>query len=339
MLTLKNTSCTRIIACIVFIMFLSFTEGTEKAATGFPAISDIDSIFLADPTIFYHQGTYYLYGTGGNVNTGFLVYASKDLKTWTGPVGKHNGYALIKGESYGTEGFWAPQVFKYRNRFYMAYTANENIAIAESDSPAGPFRQKSLVAISGTGKQIDPFVFFDRNGKKYLYHVRLTNGNKIFVAELNDNLTDIDPQTVRECITATAFWENTQQARWPVAEGPTVIKMKKLYYLFYSANDFRNIDYAMGYAVAETPYGPWEKSTANPVLSRKLLGKHGPGHGDFVKTHNGDWLYVFHTHRTPEKVSPRVTAIIRCHFKKSPGGKFEVIADSSSIYYPALERN
>ncbi len=27
----------------------------------------------------------------------------------------------------------------------------------------------------------------------------------------------------------------------------------------YSANDFRNPDYAVGYAVADNPYGPWKK--------------------------------------------------------------------------------
>src|SRR5687767_3622225 len=91
-----------------------------------------DSIYLADPTIFYEKGMYYLYGTGGNVNHGFLLYTSKDLREWSGPAGKSDGYALIKGESYGSMGFWAPQVFKYKGRYYMAYTANENIAIAES---------------------------------------------------------------------------------------------------------------------------------------------------------------------------------------------------------------
>src|SRR5687768_5229389 len=58
-----------------------------------------DTIFLADPTIFYEKGLYYLYGTGGN--NGFQVYTSTDMHHWRGPVGKNNGYALVKGESYG----------------------------------------------------------------------------------------------------------------------------------------------------------------------------------------------------------------------------------------------
>ena len=294
------------------------------------ASSSADSIFLADPTIFYEKGVYYLYGTGGN--NGFQVYTSTDLHNWSGPLGKKDGYAMVKGESYGTTGFWAPQVFRRNGRYYMAYTANENIAIAESDSPLGPFRQKQIAAISGNGKQIDPYVFFDRSGKIYLYHVRLSNGNRIYVAEMKKDLSDIIPGTEKECIAATEPWENTRQVPWPVAEGPTVIKMRNWYYLFYSANDFRNIDYAMGYAVSKSPVGPWNKVAGNPVLSRHNTGVNGTGHGDFVRRRKA-WYYVFHTHRSNQRVSPRATAIVRCRFVKGDKGLFDVRIDSTSFHY------
>ncbi len=60
-----------------------------------------DTLFMADPTIFYNKGTYYLYGTGGNSAKGFLVYTSSDMKNWKGPMGATDGYALIKGDTYG----------------------------------------------------------------------------------------------------------------------------------------------------------------------------------------------------------------------------------------------
>jgi beta-xylosidase len=298
-----------------------------------------DSIYLADPTIFHERGIYYLYGTGGNVNHGFQVYTSKDLKVWNGPSGFNDGYALIKGESYGTTGFWAPQVFKYKKKYYMAYTANEHIAIAESNTPLGPFRQNKVQPLSGNGKQIDPYVFVDRNGKTYLYHVKLAKGNRIYVSEMKEDLSDIIPGTEKECIVATEGWENTAQSNWPVAEGPTVLKMRSRYYLFYSANDFRNIDYAMGYAAAQKPSGPWTKYAGNPVLSRKNTGIHGTGHGDFFKKRRREWLYVFHTHKSNQRVSPRVTAIIRCNFIKRRDGTFQVTADTSSLYFPERREN
>src|ERR1044072_6050437 len=97
------------------------------------------SIFLADPTIFADKGRYYLYGTSSN--KGFLVYESADLKTWKQPEDSARQFALKRGETFGSSGFWAPQVFIYKGGYYMAYTANEQIAIAKASSPAGPFRQ------------------------------------------------------------------------------------------------------------------------------------------------------------------------------------------------------
>ena len=174
---------------------------------------DANQIYLADPTVFKDEGTYYLYGTKQDSNIkgeGFLVYSSKDNQHWSGPVGVKDGFALKKGDAFGDKGFWAPQVFKRNSKYYMVYTANENIAVATSDSPLGPFTN-NMKTLDAPVKQIDPFVFFD-NGKAYLYHVRLQNGNRIFVAEMNDDLQSIKPETLRECIHAEENWENTENS-------------------------------------------------------------------------------------------------------------------------------
>ena len=275
------------------------------------------NIFLADPAIFYHHNNYYLYGTvEGNTGNGFKVYTSKDMEHWEIDTTIRNGFALKKGEAYGTSNFWAPQVFYYNNIFYMAYAADENIVIAAGSDPAGPFTQQTIRQLDAPVKQIDPFVFIDDDGKKYLYHVRLTNGNKIFVAEMGDAFSAIKPATLKECITATTTWENTANTNWPVTEGPSVIKHNNIYYLFYSANDFRNPDYAVGYATSNTPYGPWEKFAGNPIISKKNIGINGTGHGDFVKDAQHQLTYVFHTHFSDSAVTPRRTAIIKVKFVK-----------------------
>lgn len=280
------------------------------------------NIQLADPTIFYDKGTYYLYGTGRP--DGFPVYTSTDLHTWQ----LYSKNALTKGDSYGTAGFWAPQVFRHNVKYYMAYTANEHIAIAVGDSPLGPFVQKVQHPISTQGKQIDPFVFQDKDGTLYLYHVRLENGNRIFVARLNAALDGIEEGTATECIHAEGGWENTAAAKWPVSEGPTVIKRGTWYYLFYSANDFRSIDYAVGYAFASSPAGPWTKFTGNPIVSRANTGKNGTGHGDIFQAGNGDFYYVFHTHHSNDKVGERTTAIIRLSFSGRRPARISVIPGS-----------
>jgi xylan 1,4-beta-xylosidase len=237
-----------------------------------PAISQThsDTIKLADPTIFPHNKKFYLYGTAAkNTDNGFLVYVSNDLKSWK-LFDKNDGYALKKGDAFGKKGFWAPQVFADQQKFYMAYTANEQIAIAVSDSPTGPFVQQKKDSLPSTIKQIDPYVFIDDDGKKYLYHVRLTNGNRIFVAEMQDDLSSIKIETLQECVSGELPWENTHKATWPVTEGPTVVKQNDIYYLFYSANDFRNPDYAVGYATSNHPLGPWKKQMDSPIIVRNI---------------------------------------------------------------------
>lgn len=288
----------------IFTLLLSLLITAAYAQTGKAPIA------LADPTIFLDKGTYYLYGTGRA--DGFAVYTSTDLKSWH----LQSRNALLKGDSYGTKGFWAPQVFKHKGKYFMAYTADEHIAIAESNSPLGPFTQKTLKSISLSGKQIDPFIFRDSNGDMYLYFVRLQEGNRIFAARLKADM-DIDSSTVTACIHAEQGWENTANASWPVSEGPTVVKFGSLYYLFYSANDFRNIDYAVGYATSTSPFGPWSKYSNNPIISRKNTGQNGSGHGDLFWGKDKKLYYVFHTHESNSSTGKRKTAIVQVNLHDS----------------------
>jgi len=286
-------------------------------------------IYLADPAVFYSGSTYYLYGTvEGNSNNGFKVYSSTDQKNW-----EDKGFALKKGESFGEKGFWAPQVFAVNNLFYMAYVADERIAIAQSDSPLGPFTQKEKTMLEAPVKQIDPYVFIDDDGKIYLYHVRLQKGNRMFVAELKKDLSGIFPETLTECLSATEGWENTAKTDWPVAEGPSILKRDGLYYLFYTANDFRNPDYAVGFATSKSPLGPWQKFSGNPILSRKNIAANGTGHGDFFQDKKGNLNYVFHTHNSTASVGKRRTALIKVHFKKETDKMDLPLPDFKSFYF------
>ena len=194
----------------------------------------------------------------------------------------------------------------------MIYTANEQLAIAEADSPVGPFRQKKLAQIPAKTKEIDPYVFFDTDGKAYLDHVRLIDGNRIYVAELNKDFKSMKEKTAREVVHAGDLdWEHTQKnGSWNVSEGPTVVKQDSLYYLFYSANDYRNPDYAVGYATSTSPLGPFKK-VKEPIISRRLIGADGTGHGDLFVDKDGRTQYVFHIHRGNGQANPRKTAIVQ----------------------------
>ena len=220
---------------------------------------------------------------------------------------KQETLKLSKEDSYGDKWFWAPEVYYVEEdkKFYMFYSVEEHVCVATSDSPLGPFVQDEKKPIREE-KGIDTSVFFDEDGKAYLYFVRFTNGNVIWCAELKDNLKEIKEETLTQCVEATEPWE---LVFGKVAEGPSIVKQDGLYYMFYSANDFRSQDYAVGYATSDSPFGPWRKSKKNPLL-HKVEELVGTGHGAPFLDRSGGYRYIFHAHKSRTEVNQRNSYII-----------------------------
>ncbi len=303
-------------------------------------------LFFADPTIYVEDGTYYLTGTGGSgrgAAAGFAVLTSTDLKTWTAPAGASDPVhrILTKGEqAFGTEGFWAPQLFKEKGTYYLTYTANEQTVLTQSASLLGPYTQAKVAPIDGEEKNIDSYIFKDDDGKHYLYHVRFADGNYLWVAEFDLEKGEIKPETLTKCFDQTEPWEATPAYESaPIMEGPTVIKLKDKYYLFYSANHFMNIDYAVGYAVADSPYGPWMKQSDSPIIHRTIVGENGSGHGDLFEGLDGQLYYVYHIHFDQQQVTPRRTRIVPVIKQwDMEVGHYTFRVDSDKVIIPVLQK-
>ena len=256
-----------------------------------------DEIFLADPTILREGDMYYLTGTGNQQQQGFVLLESADLKSWH--TVENNEFVLKKDDqTYGTEGFWAPQWFKAQDRYYFLYTANEQTVMASADSWKGPFRQTDIKPIDRSQKNIDPFL----------------------------------------CMESTEEWEATAAyISAPVMEGPTVIKLDGVYYLFYSANDYRSIDYAVGYATSNSPMGPWTKNENSPIIHRSIVGENGSGHGDIFTDKAGNYYYVYHVHASKTNVAPRKTRIIPLHMEKNESGIYDITVNGDEVIEPYQE--
>ncbi len=300
----------------------------------FSACTSFGQVELADPFVLNANGKYYLYGTNDRrPNDGIPVLVSTDLQNWSSPQGQTEEYlALDKNQNYGTKGFWAPCVLFHNNRYYMFYTANENIAVASSESPAGPFTNGIRIHLQDSGKAIDPHIFIDDNGKKYLYFVKLLNGNRTFGAELSDDLLTVKPGSVVECINASQPWETTSGTQWPVTEAPSMLKHNNKYFLFYTANDFRSPAYNVGYAVADSPLGPFKKFTGNPIIKRS---DEIPGTGgcDFLSDTTGELIMFYHAHAGKQSVTPRKTLYSIGKFVTDSSGAtvFQVSAEKRSL--------
>lgn len=301
-------------------------------------------IFFADPTIYVEDGTYYLTGTGGSGKdavSGFAILASKDLKTWAPPAGTDGAAHMIltKGDqAFGTEGFWAPQLFKEDGTYYLTYTANEQTVLARSSNLAGPYRQQQVAPIDGTEKNIDSYIFKDDDGKFYLYHVRFADGNYLWVAEFDMEKGQIKRETLKRCFGRTEPWEDTPAYESsPIMEGPTVIKLDGKYYLFYSANHYRSVDYAVGYAVSDSPYGPWIKQQDSPIIHRSIVGENGSGHGDLFKGVDGQLYYVYHVHFDGQQVTPRRTRIVPVNKRWDESvGCYKFSVNSDAVIKPVM---
>ncbi|WP_080905571.1 glycoside hydrolase family 43 protein [Parabacteroides sp. Marseille-P3160] len=256
---------------------------------------------LADPYILLYDSIYYIYGT--NVGNGFDVYFSKDLEYWE----RASALSLSHTNSYGESNYWAPEVYyvEKEKKFYMFYSAEEHICVATSDSPLGPFKQDEKKPIREE-KSIDTSVFFDDNGKAYLYFVRFNDGNVIWCAELKDNLKEIKEETLTQCFMADKPWELILPK---VVEGPSVFKQDGIYYMMYSANGYTSQDYAVGFATANSPFGPWEKYAGNPIL-HKYMDLFGVGHGAPFYDKEGNRRYVFHAHKSQTEIHPRDAYIV-----------------------------
>ena len=278
------------------LLMLLCVVAVSMTALGKETVSDV--LPIADPYILFYNDTYYAYGTSRA--DGFEVYSSKDLKSWE----RSSRLALSKEDSYGDKWFWAPEVY-YVEKDKMFYSVEEHVCVATSDSPLGPFVQDEKKPIREE-KGIDTSVFFDEDGKAYLYFVRFTNGNVIWCAELKDNLKEIKEETLTQCIEAVEPWE---MVFGKVAEGPSILKRDGLYYLLYSANDFRSQDYAVGYATSDSPFGPWKKNSKNPLLHRvdELVGT---GHGAPFADKDGNLRYIFHAHKSQTEVNQRNSYIV-----------------------------
>lgn len=298
-----------------------------------------NEIFFADPSIYVENGKYYLSGTKNGKPMGFALLESEDLKEWHYPASlvEKKGMILTAGEStYGTQGFWAPQIFKNKSNYYLTYTASSQVVLAASPGLTGPFTQTVVEPIDATAHNIDSYIFKDEDGKYYLYHVRFNNGNYIWVAEFDFQKGKIKPETLRQCFTNTEAWEKTPAFESaPIMEGPTVIKMKGVYYLFYSANHFKSMDYAVGYATAKSPFGPWTKHPNSPIIHRSIVKENGAGHGDFFLDKNNNPWYVYHVHFSDTEVGPRRTRLVPLTLKMNKKtGVYDISVQADKIVKP-----
>ncbi|MBM3859536.1 MAG: hypothetical protein FJ395_07800 [Verrucomicrobia bacterium] len=252
---------------------------------------------LADPCVIFHEGRYYLYATGDvNGDNGYRAYTSTNLVNWQrGPVVFQPGDRHI----------WAPDVWRdpVSGQFHLYYTANKTVGVAVADRPLGPFTNPRKLFDDA----IDAHLFRDDNGRLYLYFVKFP-GFRIMVQPMRSPTEpEGNPKVV---LRPESDWE---KRAGHVTEGPWLIKRNGLYYLLYSGSGADTPDYAVGYATASSPLGPFQRAPHNPIIQRSE-GLFGPGHGCAVQDRVGQWWHVYHQKNTAKREWNRFICLDPLHF-------------------------
>ena len=242
--------------------------------------SPVDNVDFPDPDVAMFGGMYYGYSTevaGVNVP----VATSTNGTSWM----NSDVDALPVLPAWARGGYtWAPSVAETPQgtyvMFYSARLASSSldcIGEALAASPLGPFTDHNVgpvICQSGDGGSIDPDIFTDTDSQSYL--IWKNNGNTVgdvsglWSEPLNTSL-DLEGNPSLLMVNGGQSWQGT------TIESPEMVRHDGTYYLFYSANNFDSVDYAVGYTTCVGPLGPCaDTAPFNPILSTDG-GMAGPG--------------------------------------------------------------
>ena len=200
----------------------------------------------------------------------WLLWSTTDMVNWT----EHGAVASLKDFPWRSRenGAWAIQTVERNGKYYLyAPLHGHGIGVLEADSPYGPFKDplgKPLVWDQSNWYDIDPSVYTDDDGQAYMYW-----GNPhTFWAKLGNDMTSLTSE-----VNKLPHIPNYQ-------EGPWFYKRNGHYYLGFASTCCPE---ALGYAMSDSPTGPWEWKGYIMKPTQRDRGNH-PGIVDY-KGHS----YVF----------------------------------------------
>ena len=210
-------------------------------------------------------------GSAGFFMYDWLLWSTTDMVNWT----EHGAVASLKDFTWRSRdnGAWAIQTVCRNGKYYLyAPLHGHGIGVLVADSPYGPFKDplgEPLVWQKEHWYDIDPTVMTDDDGQAYMYW-----GNPYtYYTRLNDDMVSL-----KDSIHRLDYHIDHYQ------EGPWLYKRGGHYYLAYASTCCPE---ALGYAMSDSPTGPWESKGYIMRPTERDRGNH-PGICDY-KGHS----YVF----------------------------------------------
>lgn len=239
-----------------------------------------------DPWIVRVGDRYLAYSTTSDrVNVPLLT--STDLRTW---VARGETSDAPRGDALptlpawaGAAGPWAPSVTRLgTHHFVLAYAVQVAaspgqrmcISLASSRNAHGPFVDRSTApAVCPARGAIDPQVFMSPT-----HHPWLVWKKDHFPAQLWTRPMNAAATRVRPGVPAHFLAKVKQPWEGNIIENPAMIRFKKRYYLFYSANSYASTRYAIGYLICKSWKGDCKRPRKKPLLATggSIAGPGGP---------------------------------------------------------------
>jgi beta-xylosidase len=267
--------------------------------------------WYADPEGIVFGDRYWIYPTFSaryDDQLHFDAFSSPDLVRWT----KHPRVLEREAITWARRAMWAPSIIRHQDRYFFFFAANDiqnnqekgGIGIAVADRPEGPFQDylgQPLIDQFHNGAQpIDQFVFRDADGRHYMYYGGWRHCN---VVQLSDDFRSLVPFP-----DGTTFREVTPKG---YVEGPFMFRRQDKYYFMWSEGGWTGPDYSVAYAIADSPFGPFER--IGKILQQDPKVATGAGHHSVIQIPGRDEFYIVYHRRplTETHGNHRVTCIDR----------------------------
>lgn len=270
--------------------------------------------WYADPEGVVFEKKYWIFPTfSAPYNQQVLMdaFSSKDLVNWE----KHSRIVDTAAIKWAKRAMWAPAIIHKDNKYFLFFAANDiqseqepgGIGVAVSDNPAGPFKdylgKPLLDKIVNRAQPIDQFVFHDKDGQYYMIYGGWGRCN---ITRLNKDFTGFIPFE-----DGNVFKEITPKG---YVEGPIMFIRNNKYYFMWSEGGWTGPDYRVAYAIADSPFGPFER--IGTVLQQDPQIASGAGHHSVIKSpSSGEWYIIYHRRPLGETdANHRVTCIEKMVF-------------------------
>lgn len=300
-----NKRWSRFVLGAIAVLGLVVATGCLGPVTKLSRIEAVRFPETSDPSVVRVGSTYYVYGSNNHLRAPVFVTTDIDRAYTLSQKNArtHEGMPTKPAWAASSTQLWAPTVGRFGSRWVMYFSADRRnppqphnpqcIGRAWASSPAGPFVPEAgpwHCGIGGVGGALDPELFTDATGRRYLLVAFGDTESPLHTIPLDSRGGAAGPPSV--LLGRQHPWE------YHFIEQPAMVwdPVRRNYVLTYSAGRWYEAGYSIGIARCATPTGPCFSDPSGPWV-RSSNGRSGPGAMSFFHDTDGATRAIFASFR------------------------------------------